>query len=74
MLYSEYEGWREYFDTQPSIQEIQMANLIFIQAAKGGMKDITMNDFMVTKKVDVSRDGSDIHNASVDEINELLEV
>ena len=74
MTHSEFVGWMEYFSTRPSIQEIQMAQLTMIQAAKGGMKNVAMSDFMVTKIRNVSPAKNSIRDATVAEINELLGV
>lgn len=74
MLYSEYEGWREYFSTHPTIQEVQMAHLTFIQAAKSGIKNVKVDDFMLTKVSETDQAESDIRKMSADEINELLRV
>ena len=73
MSHSEYMGWVDYFNTVASVQEIQMAQLLYVQNVKAGAKDVQINDFLVSKPSEESRTVS-MSNMTASNINELLGV
>jgi formiminotetrahydrofolate cyclodeaminase len=48
MSHSEFIEWLEYLST-PSIQEIQTAHFMYLFALHAGIKNITINDFLINK-------------------------
>ena len=73
MTASEYEGWVEYLSTVPSTQELQMAQLLYIQTAKTGVKNVEVSDFLIAKERE-EKQGIGIEEMTVEQVNELAGV
>jgi len=73
MTASELAGWAEYLSTVPSTQELQMAQLLYIQTAKTGVKNVEVSDFLIAKEREEKK-GIGIEEMTVEQINELAGV
>ena len=73
MSHSEYLEWEEYFSTVPSIQEVQMAQLLYVQNAKAGVKNLKVEDFMLTK-TSTHTNTVDLSDVTASQLNEVLGV
>jgi len=55
MSYSELLGWKDYFSSNPTIQEMQMALLLHMQAGKLGV-NANLEDFIYSKPIETTRE------------------
>jgi len=75
MSYSEYLAWQEYLNTVPTVNEIQMAQLLHIQTAKVGVKNVGVEDYLISKPVNNGETHVvDMDDMTVEQLNKLMEV
>ena len=74
MSATEFYEWQEYLATVPSVQELQMAHLLYIQAIKAGVKNIDVEDFLITRDTTKEKNSKDFESLTEEDINKIAGV